>query len=136
MQQLTREDITAGAESCLKHGCQIIAVTLGKGGRLELGTGSSRRTVTAVSYIRDAGSEYALEPDSRNIVSEVDTTGAGDAFATGFIYGLLNDKDLAECGHLGNIVAQFSMAKLGAREGLPNSAELTQRYQQLYSTQL
>jgi len=136
IRQLTGEDFIAGTESCFKRGCRIIAVTLGQGTRLELGKGISRRTVTAVSYVRDAEGEYAIEPDSRNIVSGVDTTGAGDAFATGFLYGLLNGKGLEECGRLGNIVAQFSIAKLGAREGLPASNDLAERYQELYSGQL
>jgi len=135
LHQLTGEGILAGAESCLKHGCRIIAVTLGQGTELELGKGISRKTVTAVSYVRDAKSEYAIEPDSRNTVSGVDTTGAGDAFATGFIYGLLNGKGLEVCGHLGNIVAQFSITKMGTREGLPTFNQLAQRYQELYSGQ-
>ncbi len=66
----------------------------------------------------------------------VDTTGAGDAFAARFTYGLLNGKGLEECGRLGNIVAQFSIAKLGVREGLPTSNELAQRHQELYSERL
>ena len=136
LHQLTGEDILAGVESCLKQGCCIIAVTLGKGRRLELGKGISRRTVTAVSYIRDAESEYAIEPSSRNTVSEVNTTGAGDAFATGFLYGLINGKGLEVCGRLGNIVAQFSITKMGARQGFPAFGQLAQRYQALYSTQL
>jgi len=135
LHQLTGESVLAGAESCLKHGCRIIAVTLGQGTEVELGKGTSRRTVTAVSYVRDAKSEYAIEPDSRSTISGVDTTGAGDAFATGFIYGLLNGKGLEVCGHLGNIVAQFSTTKLGAREGLPTFNDLAQRYQELYSGQ-
>lgn len=136
LQQLTGEGIIAGAESCLKQGCQIIVVTLGKEARLELGKGVSRKTVTAVGYIRDAESEYAIEPSSQNLISEVDTTGAGDAFAAGFLYGLLKGKGLEECGRLGNIVAQFSITKMGARQGLPNFDELAQRYQELYSGQL
>ena len=135
LHQLTGEGILAGAESCLKQGCHIVAVTLGEGTELELGNGISRRTVTAVSYVRDAKSEYAIEPDNRNTVSGVDTTGAGDAFATGFIYGLLNGKELEVCGHLGNIAAQFSVSEMGARQGLPTLTELTQRYQELYSGQ-
>ena len=135
LHQLTGEGIKAGAESCLKHGCRTIAVTFGQGSRLELGKGISRRTVSAVSYIRDAESEYAVELGGQNTVSEVDTTGAGDAFATGFIYGLLNGKGLEVCGRLGNIVAQFSIAKLGAREGLPTSNDLAQRHQELYGQQ-
>ena len=72
---------------------------------LEVGKGVSRRTVTAVSYIRDAEIEYAIEPHGRNIIAKADTTSAGDAFTTGFIYGLLDGKGLEECRHLGDIVA-------------------------------
>ena len=136
LHQLTGGGILAGVESCLKHGCQIIAVTLGQGARLGLGKGISRRTVTAISYIRDAESEYVIELGNQNTISGVDTTGAGDAFATGFIYGLLNGKGLEQCGRLGDIVAQFSITKVGAREGLPTSAELAQRYHELYSERL
>jgi len=129
--QLTGKDFKAGAETCLEQGCHMVVVTLGEGMRLELSQG----TVTAVGYIRDAENEYAVEPTSRNMVSEVNTTGAGDAFATGFLYGLLNDRELEECGRLGDIVAQFSTTKAGAREGLPTVDELAQRYQELYSEQ-
>jgi len=132
IRHLTGEDVIAGAESCLKQGCRMVVVTLGKGMRLELG----RRTVTAVCYIRDAENEYAIEPSSQDIISEVDATGAGDAFAAGFLYGLLKGKGLNECGCLGDIVARFSLTKLGAREGLPTLIELAQRYHELYNQHL
>lgn len=135
LEQLTGEGILAGAEICLTQGCRVIAVTLGQGTRLELGEGINRRTVTAVSYIRDTEGEYIIEPDGRDTASE-DATGAGDAFATGFIYGLLKDKGLQECGRLGNAVAQFSITKVGAREGLPTFNQLAQRHQELYSERL
>ena len=131
IRQLTGEDVIAGAEACLKQGCHIVAVTLGRGVRLELG-----RETTAVGYIRDAENEYTIEPHSPDIVAEVDTTGAGDAFATGFLYGLLKGKGLEECGRLGDIVAQFCITKVGAREGLSTSIELAQRYRELYNKQL
>ena len=136
LRQLTGEDVIVGAESCLKQGCHVVAVTLGKGMRLELGKGVSHREVIAASYIRDTDNEYAIEATSQNIVSEADTTGAGDAFAAGFIYGLLQGKRLEECGRLGDIVAQFSIARVGAREGLPTLDELARRYQELYKKQL
>ncbi|MBA7660083.1 Ribokinase [subsurface metagenome] len=126
--QLTKGDITAGVESCLKQGCHIVVVTLGKG--------TIWKNVTATSYIRDIENEYIVEPSKRNILSAIDTTGAGDAFATGFICGLLNGKRLEVCGRLGDIIAQFSISKMGARAGLPTFNELAQRYQELYSTQL
>jgi ribokinase len=128
MEQLTGKDITNGADTCLKQGCHIVAITLGKG--------TIWRNVRATSYIRDIESEYIVEPGKQNVISAIDTTGAGDAFATGFLYGLLNGKGLEVCGRLGDIVAQFSISKMGAREGLPTFNELGQRYQELYSTQL
>ncbi len=135
LQQLTGEDVIAGTEICLKQGCHMVAVTLGKGMKLELSKGASRRIVTATSYIRDADNEYAIEATNQGTISEVDTTGAGDAFATGFLYCLLKGKGLEECGRLGNIIARFSITRAGARDGLPTLAELTNRYRELYSKQ-
>ncbi len=128
MQQLTGKDFKAGAETCLKHGCEIVVVTLGKG--------TSWKTVMATSYIRDAENEYVVEPGNKNLISALDTTGAGDAFATGFLYGLLKGLDLKECGLLGDIAAQFSTTKMGARQGLPTLDELSQRYRELYDKRL
>ena len=136
IEQLTKEDVITGAESCLKQGCHIIAVTLGRGMTLELGKRISHRPVTAVCYIRDAKNELTIESISHNVVSALDTTGAGDAFATGFLYGLLKGRGLEECGRLGDIVARFSITKLGTRQGLPTFNELAQRYQTLYGKQL
>ncbi len=136
LKQLTGQDVINGAEICLEQGCSIIVATLGRGQKLELSTGSGCKAVTAVGYIRDVESEYAIQPSSQDAVPPADTTGAGDAFATGFLYGLLKGKSPEECGHLGNIVAQFSIGKIGAREGLPTLDQLSQRYKELYSKQL
>ncbi|MCL0094599.1 carbohydrate kinase family protein [Dehalococcoidales bacterium] len=122
IRQLTGEDVIAGSESCLKQGCQIVVVTLGEG--------------AAVAYIKDAENEYLIEPSCRDIGARVDTTGAGDAFATGFLYGLVKGKGVKECGRLGDIVAQLSITKMGAREGLPTFDQLAQCYQKLYNKQL
>jgi len=134
--KLTGQDIISGAERCLKQGCHIVAVTLGGGTKLELSKKAGRRTVVAVAYIRDAESEYAIEASGWKTASEADTTGAGDAFATGFLYGLLKGKGMEECGCLGDTVARFSIAKIGAREGLPVLSELADKYQELYGQQL
>ena len=126
--QLTGEEFKAGAEICLKQGCQIIVVTLGKG--------ASHKTGMATSYIRTAEYEYSVQPDDKIETSAIDTIGAGDAFAAGFLYGLLRGKTLEECGHLGDTVAQFSITKTGARQGFPTLDELSWRYHQLYDKQL
>ena len=128
IEQLTGEDFNSGAKHCLDLGCHVVVVTLGQG--------ASYKTVMATSYIRTAEREYVVEPSDKSIISALDTIGAGDAFATGFIYGLLNGKGLEECGRLGNIAAQFSVSEMGARQGLPTFNQLAQRYQELYSTQL
>ena len=132
IQKLTGQDIISGAASCLKQGCRTVVVTLGQGIQMELGKGTGRRSVMAACYIRDVANEYAIEPAGPDVEPAKDTTGAGDAFATGFLYGLLNKKGLETCGELGTIVAQFSIAKIGARAGLPTLAQLARRYQELY----
>jgi sugar/nucleoside kinase (ribokinase family) len=45
----------------------------------------------------------------------VDTTGAGDQYAAGFLYGLTHGHDLATCGRLGSIAAAEVISHLGAR---------------------
>lgn len=45
----------------------------------------------------------------------VDTTGAGDAYTAGFLYGWANDRDLAECARLGTHCATQVIQQVGAR---------------------
>jgi sugar/nucleoside kinase (ribokinase family) len=45
----------------------------------------------------------------------VDTTGAGDAYAGGFLYGLARGKPLAVCGRLGSIASAEVIQHYGAR---------------------
>jgi sugar/nucleoside kinase (ribokinase family) len=45
----------------------------------------------------------------------VDTTGAGDQFAAGFLYGLTHGKGLADCGRLGALAAAEVISHYGAR---------------------
>ena len=136
IRELTGRDFTTGAKACLERGCQIVVITMGKGTELELVKGTIHRKVSSVCYVKDKEQPFVIEPDSRHFVPEVDTTGAGDAFAAGFLYGLLKEKGLEKCGHLGDIVAQFSITKVGARAGLPTLAELSQWYQELYNQEL
>jgi len=51
----------------------------------------------------------------------VDTTGAGDLFAAGFLYGLTYGRDLATCAHLGAAAAAEVISHLGARPQAPLS---------------
>ena len=45
----------------------------------------------------------------------VDTTGAGDLYAGGFLFGLTAGRDLATCGQLGSLCAAEIISHFGAR---------------------
>jgi len=53
----------------------------------------------------------AAEP----VAKVVDTTGAGDLFAAGFLFGLTQNKPLAECGRIGAIAAAEVISHYGPR---------------------
>lgn len=98
-------DYRKGAEVLLKKGVEIVAVKLGRKG----------------CYVTDGRENHLIEPFK---VKVVDTTGAGDAFCAGFLYGLISGKSLYECGRLGNFVASRCIMKMGARPGLPYLKDL------------
>ena len=106
LELLTGEtEIPKGAAQLIDMGVQIVAVKLGEKG----------------CYVTNGQEKKTIQPYK---VKAVDTTGAGDAFNAGFLYGLLHDKPLMECGRLGNYVAAQSVTKMGARAGLPCEKEL------------
>ena len=45
----------------------------------------------------------------------IDTTGAGDAYSAGFLYGWVNDLALAECAKIGTFCGSTVIQQLGAR---------------------
>jgi sugar/nucleoside kinase (ribokinase family) len=51
--------------------------------------------------------------------SVVDEVGAGDAFAAGFVYGLLDGRSPVECASAGNVIAACALAGTGDWETLP-----------------
>ena len=50
-----------------------------------------------------------------NKVNVVDTTGAGDMYAAGFLAGLIFGYDLKKCGELGNCLAENVIQNIGAK---------------------
>jgi sugar/nucleoside kinase (ribokinase family) len=49
------------------------------------------------------------------VAKVVDTTGAGDQFAAGFLFGMTHGKSLADCGRLGSMAAAEVISHYGAR---------------------
>jgi len=93
------------AEVLLEKGVKIVAVKLGSKG----------------CYVTDGKESSKVEAFK---VKVVDTTGAGDAFCAGFLYGLISGKSLYECGRIGNFVASKGIMKMGARPGFPRIEDL------------
>jgi sugar/nucleoside kinase (ribokinase family) len=56
---------------------------------------------------------HVIEAQPVDVV--VDTTGAGDQYAAGFLFGLTRGHDLATCGRLGSLAASEVISHLGAR---------------------
>jgi sugar/nucleoside kinase (ribokinase family) len=57
-------------------------------------------------------------------VKAVDTTGAGDVFHAGFIYGLLQNWEVTEILRFANAVAALKCRDLGGRKGIPTLEEV------------
>lgn len=57
-------------------------------------------------------------------VETVDTTGAGDAFCAGFIYGYISEYTIEDCLKLGAAMAALNIQKIGGHEGMPNLKDL------------
>lgn len=57
-------------------------------------------------------------------IKAVDTTGAGDVFHAGFIYGLLQNWELSEILRFSNAAAALKCRQIGGRKGIPNLEEI------------
>jgi sugar/nucleoside kinase (ribokinase family) len=90
--------------------CEIAVVKIGKEGSLVGGRQS------AVSGRRSAvsGQRYKI---GILPVKSIDTTGAGDLYASGFLYGLVNGYDLEKCGKIGAILAGKVIEVIGPKIG-------------------
>ena len=105
IKMLTGESYIPASKTLMDHygNMDIIAVTLGERGCL----------------VKTRDDEIEIAPEIPKSVQ--DTTGVGDAFAAGFVYGLLKGEKPETCGIYGNQVAGRCIEKTGAREGLPYS---------------
>ena len=62
--------------------------------------------------------EDTVEAPASPVDTLVDTTGAGDLFAAGFLHGYTQGADLKRCAELGSLAASHIIQKIGARPGV------------------
>ncbi len=80
-----------------------------------------RQRVAITAITRGAEGSVVATPDeiikvpAEPVAEVVDTTGAGDLYAAGFLYGLTHGLGLAECGRLGSLAAAEVISHVGAR---------------------
>jgi ribokinase len=97
---MTGKEYKAGSRMLIAAGAKIVAVTLGSKG----------------CFVSDEKREYMLPAEK---VKVIDTTGAGDAYAAGFLYALIKGKSINDAGKSGNKVASACIKEFGARTSLP-----------------
>ncbi|HEV7684638.1 MAG TPA: PfkB family carbohydrate kinase [Pyrinomonadaceae bacterium] len=103
------DDRAALVELKSRYGCGIVGMTKGKDGAIVYCEGQ---------FIESPA--FAVPGGCR------DTTGSGDAFHGGFLYGLLSGRDVETSLKFANAVAALKCRELGARTALPNEQTLTE----------
>jgi sugar/nucleoside kinase (ribokinase family) len=103
------EECAALFEIKSRYGCALVGTTLG---------GRGARLYREGQFIESPAFEV---PGGCR-----ETTGAGDAFHRGLIYGLLQGEDIETCLQFGNAVAALECRSLGARAALPTEDELNE----------
>ena len=92
-----------------RYGCPLVGMTLGTRGALLYCEG------------------VFLESTAMQVTGGCrDTTGAGDAFHAGFLYGLLGGEEIEASLRYANATASLKCRALGARTSLPTRAELAE----------
>lgn len=64
-------------------------------------------------------------------VNVVDTTGGGDAFIAGFLYGYLNNQSLRDSAEIGTALSSFIIEKVGCLTNIPSKSDLLVRKEKI-----
>lgn len=110
---LTGSASTDAAARLHDVGCQVVVVT----------RGSTEGPKWQISS--DAGSVFG---PTRQLVRgplAADSLGAGDSFAAGFLLGMLRGQGYESSGMIGQVVAELTLNRPGARSGQPSLDQLT-----------
>ena len=92
-----------------------------EGGNWAAAAREVRRMVEITAITRGERGSLVLSPHTEHIISAapvsrvVDTTGAGDQYAAGFLFGLANGRPLEVCGELGSLAAAEVISHYGPR---------------------
>ena len=105
-QFLGYDDPASAISGLSRHGVAAVTVTLGRSGSLSM----------------DAGGQLVRQ--SAFAVDTVDTTGCGDVFHGGYIYGLLKDWPLARTIRFAAACAALKTRALGGRTAIPELREV------------
>lgn len=101
------DDRSAMREIVTRFGCSVVCVTHGNSGSILL-----------------CKDEFIETPAFDVPNGCKDTTGAGDAFRTGFLYGILKGEPVEDSARIANAVAALKCRQFGARSALPDKHEL------------
>jgi sugar/nucleoside kinase (ribokinase family) len=101
-----KNDLEEISEILIDAGVKYVVIKTGKDG----------------CYIRSRTECHSVSAYSK--ANRVDTTGAGDNFAAGFIVAILDGLSLVECGKFANGVASVSIQTVGATTGVQNRQQV------------
>jgi len=134
--ELTGRGLPASAEALLALGCRAVVVTFGSGTERPPWMAAEPQGVAGalvVCWIASADGQSALAAHPTHEGAVVDGTGAGDAFAAGFLWGYLGGEPLLRCASLGHVAAGFCLERMGCRAGLPAREALLSRHARHFS---
>ena len=94
-------------EIASRFGCSVAGITLGVNGSVFL---CNDVVIKTAAFAVPGGC--------------VDTTGAGDAFRTGFLFGMISGETVEETIRMANAAAALKCRREGARQALPTTPEL------------
>ncbi len=133
LRELTGLELPTAAEALLDLGCQTVVMTFGRGMArqpwMEIEEAAEeRRELPIVCWLLSRDSRWGLPALPTHEGPVIDATGAGDAFAAGFLWGFLAEEPLARCASLGHVAAGFCLASMGCRAGMPTREALLARH--------
>jgi len=148
--ELTGLELPAAAQAILGLGCRTVVVTFGRGvarrpwmaAAESIGEAALRHAPEAdpplaeaqgeelpiVCWVASGEGQWVLPALPTHAGPIVDATGAGDAFAAGFLWGFLAGEPLPRCASLGHVAAGFCLTSMGCRVGLPTREALLGRH--------